>query len=133
MNKEFKKLLLDKLGEVLINQQFYVADFGSNYCVYHRRNDDYIEIIQWAEDKYKKYITVSTSIVFLDTIEEKSNINYKWFTEFNNGDFDKVNVDDCIDKYFLKGNFGNRFYFTDVYLALGRGIVGVGQKETFKN
>ena len=48
MNKEFKKLLLDKLGEVLINHNFYVADLGSNYCVYHRRNDDYIEIIQWA-------------------------------------------------------------------------------------
>ena len=129
MNKEFKKFLLDKLGEVLINQQFYVADLGSNYCVYHRRNDDYIEIIQWAEDKYKKYITVSTSIAFLDTIEEKSNINYKWFKEFNNGDLDKINVDDCITKYFLKGNFGDRFYFTDVYLALGRGIVGAGQKE----
>ena len=129
MNKEFKKLLLDKLGDVLINQQFYVADLDSNYCVYHRRNDDYIEIIQWAEDKYKKYITVSTSIAFLDTIEEKSNINYKWFKQFNNGDLDKINVDDCIDKYFLKGNFGDRFYFTDVYLALGRGIVGIGQKE----
>ena len=75
MNKEFKKLLLDKLGEVLINQNFYVTDLGSNYCVYHRRNGDYIEIIQWAEDKYKKYITVSTLIAFLDTIEEKSNIN----------------------------------------------------------
>ena len=34
MNKEFKKLLLDKLGEVLINQNFYVTDLGSNYCVY---------------------------------------------------------------------------------------------------
>ena len=75
MNKEFKKILLDKLGEVLINQNFYVTDLGSNYCVYHRRNDDYIEIIQWVEDKYKKYITVSTLIAFLDTIEEKSNIN----------------------------------------------------------
>ena len=51
MNKKFKKLLLDKFCEVLINQQFYVADVGSNYCVYHRRNDDYIKIIQWAEDK----------------------------------------------------------------------------------
>ena len=129
MNKEFKKLLLDKLGEVLINHNFYVADLGGNYCVYHRRNDDYIEIIQWAEDKYKKYITFSTSIAFLDTIEEKSNINYKWFKEFNNGDLDKINVDDCITKYFLKGNFGERFYFTDVYLALGRGIVGIRQKE----
>ena len=32
-------------------------------------------------------------------------------------------------QYFLKGNFGDCFYFTDVYLALGRGIVGIGQKE----
>ena len=74
MNKEFKKLLLDKLGEALINQNFYVADLGANYCVYHIWNDDYIKIIQWAEDKYKKYISVSTSIIFLDTIEEKSDV-----------------------------------------------------------
>ena len=129
MNKELKTLLIDKLGDVLNNQNFYVADLGSNYCVYHRRNDDYIEIIQWTEDKYKKYITVSASIAFLDTIEEKSNINYRWFKEFNNGDLCKIYVDDCLNKYFLKGNFGERFYFTDVYLALGRGIVGIGQKE----
>lgn len=92
MNKELKTLLIDKLGDVLNNQNFYVADLGSNYCVYHRRNDDYIEIIQWAEDKYKKYITVSASIAFLDTIEEKSNINYRWFKEFNNGDLCKIYV-----------------------------------------
>lgn len=43
MNKEFKKLLLDKLGEVLINQNFYVAVPGNNYCVYHRRNEDILK------------------------------------------------------------------------------------------
>ena len=68
MNKEFKKLLLDKLGDVLINQQFYVADLDSNYCVYHRRNDDYIEIIQWAEDKYKKLMKQGLEIIRRDLI-----------------------------------------------------------------
>ena len=67
MNKEFKKLLLDKLGEVLINHNFCVANLGGNYCVYHRRNDDYIEIIQLAKDKYKKYINKYT-VVYLQTL-----------------------------------------------------------------
>ena len=71
MNKEFKKLLLDKLGEVLINQQFYVADLGSNYCVYHRRNGDYIEIIQWAEDKYKNILLFLHQQLF--QIQQKRN------------------------------------------------------------
>ncbi len=129
MNKEFKQLLLDNIGGVLTAHNFYVADSGSNYCIYHKRNDDYIEIIQWAEDKYKTHITVTSSIAYFDTIKEKSNINLKWFKEFNNSDYDKINVDDCIDKYFLKGNFGNSFYYTDVYLVLGQGIVGVSQKR----
>ena len=129
MNKDIRELLLDKVGKELTEKGFSIADTTRKYAVYHKKHEDCIEIIQWAEDKYKKYITVSTSIAFLDTIEEKSNINYKWFKEFNNGDLDKINVDDCVDKYFLKGNFGDRFYFTDVYLALGRGIVGIGQKE----
>ncbi|MBO5223934.1 MAG: hypothetical protein J6C23_05425 [Clostridia bacterium] len=58
MDKEFKKLLLDKLGEVLINHNFYVADLGSNYCVYHRRNDDYIEI----DDKNKTIYVIKESV-----------------------------------------------------------------------
>ena len=132
MNKEFKELLLDKLGKVLINQQFYVADLGSNYCVYHRRNDDYIEIIQWAKDKYESFITVSASIAFLNTVEEKSNINFKWFNELNNGDYNKINVNDCIKKYYLKGHFGDEFHYGDVYIAIGRGIVGVAHTSNSK-
>jgi hypothetical protein len=124
--KKFENEVKNYLSMTTSYTKYYGFD-DDNFKV--DANDDYIEIIQWAEDKYKKYITVSTSIAFLDTIEEKSNINYKWFKEFNNGDLDKINVDDCITKYFLKGNFGERFYFTDVYLSLGRGVVGIGQKE----
>lgn len=79
-------------------------------------------------DKYEAFITVSASIVFLDTVEEKSNINFKWFNEFNNGDYEKINVDDCLDKYFLRGDFGDCFYYGDVYLAFGQGVIGVKPK-----
>lgn len=125
MNKEIRKLLLDKLGDELSKNGFYLVDSTREYAVYHKKNNNHIEIIQWAKDKYESYITVSTSIAFLNTNVEKSNINYKWFNEFNNGDYSKINVDDCLNKYFLKGHFGREFHYGDVYIAIGRGIVGV--------
>lgn len=47
------------------------------------------------------------------------------FNEYSNGGLEKISVDDCYEKYFLKGNFGNGFHYGDVYLALGSGIIGV--------
>ncbi len=36
-----------------MNQNFYLSDSGNNYCVYYRRNEEYIEIIQWAGEEYE--------------------------------------------------------------------------------
>ena len=71
MNKEIRKLILDKLGDELSKNGFYLVDSTREYAVYHKKNNNYIEIIQWAKDKYESYITVSTSIVFLNTNVEK--------------------------------------------------------------
>ena len=68
---------------------------------------------------------VSCSIVYLGVDEEESNIHYPTFREFSGGDLTKICVDDCKEKFFLKGHLGKCFYFGDVYLALGRGIVSV--------
>lgn len=125
MNNEFKTLLLNKIGKELISNGFCLVDSTDKYAVFHKKNENYIEIIQWAQDKYETYITVSSSIAFLNINDEFSNINYKLFKEFNNGDFNKINVDDCIKKYFLKGHYGNEFHYGDVYIALGTGMVGV--------
>ena len=125
MNKEIRKIVFDKLDDELNKKGFYLVDSTNKYAVYHKVNNNYIEIIQWAQDKYESYITISASIAFLNISDEKSNINYKWFNEFNNGDYSKINVDDCQNKYFLKGHFGYEFHYGDVYIAIGRGIVGV--------
>ena len=37
-------------------------------------------------------------------------------------------MDDCREKFFVKGHVGKCFYFGDVYLALGRGIVAVSEE-----
>lgn len=125
MNKNIKKVLIENVGKELNDNQFYLVDSSDNFLVYHRKNDSYIEIVQLGKDKYETFITVSVSIVFLNVAKEKTNINYAFFNEFSNGDFDKINVDDCFDKYFLKGNIGNGFHYGDVYLVLGRGICGI--------
>lgn len=125
MNKEIRTLMIEKIGDELNKNGFYLVDSTIKYAVYHRKNNNYIEIIQWAKDKYESYITISASIAFLNTSDECSNINFNWFNEFNNGDFSKINVDDCYKKYFLKGHYGHEFHYGDVYIAIGRGRVGV--------
>ena len=55
---------MNKVGKELTEKGFSIAYSTRKYAVYHRRNEDCIEIIQWAKDKYESFITVSTSIVF---------------------------------------------------------------------
>ena len=125
MNKDLRKLLAEKVGNELKNNGFHLVDSLNKYFIYHRKNNTNIEIIQIGKDKYETCIIVSVSIIFLNVPNELTNINYPVFNEFNNGNIEKINVDDCLEKYFLKGNFGNSFHYGDVYLALGSGIVGV--------
>lgn len=125
MNSNFKNMLIERVATELNYNGFYLVDSSNNYLVYHRKGDLYIEIVQIGKDKYETYVTVSASIVFLHVSEKKTNINYPFFYEFSNGMLDKISVDDCIEKYFLKGNFGNAFHYGDVYLVLGRGICGI--------
>ncbi len=131
-NKELRELLIDTVGKELDEKGFKIVDSSKFHLLYHKKSDSCIEIIQFSKGKYETYITVCASIAFLNTNEEKSNINYKWFNEFNNGDYRKINVDDCLKKYYLKGNFGNEFHYGDVYIELGRGITGVNPNSKNK-
>lgn len=131
-NKELRKWLLETVGKELAEKGFKIVDSSKFHLLYHKNSDSCIEMIQFSKGKYETYITVCTSIAFLNTNEEKSNIDYKCFNAFNNCDFRKISVDDCFNKCFLKGHFGNGFHYGDVYLALGRGIVGVSPNSTNK-
>ena len=135
MSKSFKQVLLDITGTELESKGFELAAVKSHfgYPIYHRKSDNYIEIIQFGRDQYEPRLIISCSIIYLNVDEEKSNIHYPTFREFSSGDLAKICVDDCKDKFFLKGHLGRCFYFGDIYLAFGRGIVGVseGQKKPF--
>ena len=125
MKKELQKILFEKVGAELNKNNFHLVDSSSKWIVYHRYDVSCIEIIQITQDKYESFFNVSVSIAFHDVTNEITNINHTFFNEFNNGDFEKISTDDCCDKLFLKGNFGNAFHYGDVYLALGQGIVGI--------
>ncbi len=132
MNKIFRELLVEKVGKKLNENGFIIVDSTTDYFVFHRKCDSFIEIIQLGKDKFETYITISSSIVFLKAPDENNNINYSFFNEFNNGNIDKINADDCYKKYFLKGNFGREFHYGDIYWALGLGVVGVDPSKKKK-
>lgn len=127
MSKSFKKVLLNIVGKELEDKGFELAPVKCHhgYPIYHRKSDSYIEIIQFGKDRYEPRLIVSCSIVYLGVDEEKSNIHYPTFREFSGGDLAKICVDDCKEKFYLKGHFGKCFYLGDVYLAFGRGVVVV--------
>ncbi len=128
MNKKLRAIILEKVGNELKDKGFCLADSSNKYLVFHRISASCIEIIQIGKDKYETCLIVSASIVFLNVSDELSNINYPMFIEFNSGNIEKICVDDCLEKYFLRGHLGDQFHYGDVYLALGEGLVGVSPK-----
>ena len=52
MNKEIITLMIENIGYELNKNGFNLVDSTRKYAVYHRENNNYIEIIQWAKDKY---------------------------------------------------------------------------------
>lgn len=125
MNKKLRTLVLDKVGTELKNHGFCLADFSNQCLVFHRKSLSYMEIIQIGKDKYETCLIVSASIVYLNVSNKMSNINYPMFNECHDGSIETICVDDCLEKCHLRGHFGNGFHYGDVYLVLGRGIVGI--------
>ena len=82
MKKEFRDKILEKVGYELNRNGFFISDSSSNWMIFHRKNDSYIEIIQIAQDKYESFVRISASIAFLNVPNEMTNINYAFFNEF---------------------------------------------------
>lgn len=97
--------------------------FTGQFPTYYRKSDEYIEVIYLGLTKYRTSYAVRASIVYLNKAREANNIDYRLFS----GKIEEITPEDCKQKYFMKGSFGtDEFFFRDVYLALGAGIVGVG-------
>jgi len=145
MNKAFRELLIKKVGKELNRKEFYLMDLGyKNIIHFRRKTDSYIEIVQFSKDKYQTCITVASSIVFLDEKIEnsnlnwkekskKTNINYPFLNEYCDGNIDKIGLDECCRKYYLKGTRGNDFHYGDVYWDIRLGmIIGVSPQRKKK-
>lgn len=123
MGKTFKQNLTDTVGRELERQGYALAP-TLGYLLYRRVGERRIDLVQFLKDKYEPSIEVAVATVFPgDPV--LSNIDYRSLNTFSEGKIEKITVDDCIRKTFLKGHFGHKFYYEDVYLALGSGIVGV--------
>jgi len=58
---------------------------------------------------------------------KKTNINYPFLNEYCDGNLDKISLDECCKRYYLKGTYGNNFHYGDVYWDLTCGIIGSSQ------
>ena len=103
MNEELKHKLLNTVGMELISKGFYLVVNAKKYLIFHRKTELYIEILQFAKERNETYFLVSSSIVYTKGSSKYSNLCYQAFKECNDGDINKISVDDCFKKYFLKG------------------------------
>ena len=101
--------------------------FCGEHPNYRRVVGDRIDIICFNTCKYENAFYVDISTVFPDRPKEKQNVH-----RFFDGDFDNVTTGDCRDMYRLSGNFGDQFFYTDVYFCWGY-YLGVSENnKTFK-
>lgn len=105
-----------------------VADgFIGKYPNYRKIHSDRIELISFPKYKYGNAFYVLASVAYPNNEKEKQNIDHHFF----DGNFDNLSADACCDKYFLKGNFGDLFYYTDVYWCGGDlGCMGVSEEKS---
>lgn len=97
--------------------------FWGQFPTFYRKSNEYIEMIYLGLTQYKLSYVVRASIVYLNKDNDTNNINYGLFS----GNIDEITPEDCRKIYFMKGSFGtDEFFFKNVYLALGAGVVGVG-------
>ena len=99
--------------------------FCGVYPHFRRVHADRIDIVSFASYKYGNAFYVDISTAYLR--EKNSNIS-KHF----DGNFDTITTSDCIKTFRLKGNFDDKFFYTDVYFCLltGAYYIGVGENNT---
>ena len=100
--------------------------FVGKYPDYRRICEDHIELISFPQYKYGNAFCVLASVAYPNAEKAKQNVNHHFF----NGELSDLTADDCGDlRYYMKGNFGDRFYYTDVYLTYLCGLTVEGVSE----
>lgn len=97
--------------------------FRGEYPHYRRKFEDRVEVLCFRPNKHGNALQIDISTAFMR--EKNANVNRMF-----HGDFGNVTVSDCKEVYRLQGNFGDSFYYTDVYIVnLLGGIVYQGVSE----
>ena len=102
------------------------AGFCGEYPHFRRVHADRIDIVSFAPYKYGNAFYVDTSTVFLR--DKNNNLSNRF-----DGNYDKITTSDCIKIFRLKGNFGDKFFYTDVYFCLLTGAYYLGVSENNKS
>ncbi len=118
---------MKKSLEENVISKLLVDGFVGKYPNYRKVYSDRIELISFPKYKYGNAFYVLASVAYPHNEKEKQNIDYHFF----DGNFDNLSADDCRCKCFLKGNFGDLFYYTDVYWCGGDlGCIGVSEEKS---
>jgi len=120
-SQKIKKALEENVIPKLLAEGF-VGKYPDYRKIYPAR----IELISFPKYKYGNAFYVLASVAYPNRIQSEQNINYNFF----NGNLNDLTADDCGDKrYYLKGNFGDLFYYTDVYLCGGNLVMGISEEK----
>ena len=99
--------------------------FCGEYPHFRRVHADKIDIVSFAPYKYGNAFYVDISIAYLRDTKNNTNNSF-------DGNFDTITTSDCIKIFRLKGNFGDKFFYTDVYFCLLTGAYYFGVSENNK-
>ena len=91
--------------------------FVGKFPDYKKVCDDHIKLISFWNDKYGNAFRVVVSIIFPNEAPEHRNIAYHWMEYDGKSDLpiDEIGTEYCNRKYFMKGNFGQDFCYSDVW------------------
>lgn len=99
--------------------------FTGEYPHFRRTFADRIEIISFAPYKYGNAFFVDISTAYLRAQNTNTHSGF-------NGNFNTITTSDCRKIYRLKGNFDEKFFYTDVYFCWAH-YIGVGENnKSFK-
>lgn len=121
-SQKMRKALEEKVISKLL-----IDGFIGEYPDYRKVYPNRIELISFPKYKHGNAFYVLASVAYQNKEKEKQNIDFNYFK----GDFNELIADDCGGlRYYLKGNFGDLFYYTDVYWQGGAlGCIGVSEEK----
>ena len=98
--------------------------FVGKFPHYKKVCENHIKFLSFDKDKYGNAFRVAAAIVFPNEPPERTNINYN-LMEFNGKSdltAEELEIGYCFRPYFLRGNRGEDFCYSDVYWDFSIGM-----------